>query len=147
MEKRVLRAFYMVQLGEVSAGRQALEGASLATGDERTLKGVERPRAAPCSAQESRARRDCSVHSRGTVRAGSRVVREERPNSEEGSRTRTTSMTADHLRPLVEHASLSAVFGQVAALLAQNMVPEEVMVRKADSTQEARRGCARHRGG
>ena len=36
-------------------------------------------------------------------------------------------MTADHLRPLVEHASLSAVFGQAAALLAQNKVPEEVM--------------------
>ena len=36
-------------------------------------------------------------------------------------------MTADHLRPLVEHASISAVFGQAAALLAQNMVPEEVM--------------------
>ena len=36
-------------------------------------------------------------------------------------------MTADHLRPLVEHASLSAVFGQAAGLLAQNKVPEEVM--------------------
>ena len=47
MEERVLRAFYMVQLGEVSAGRQALEGASLATGDERTLKALKDPARRP----------------------------------------------------------------------------------------------------
>ena len=87
VEKRALRAFHMVQLGEVSAGRQALEGASLATGDERTLRALKDP--APCFAQESHARGDCSVQSRRTFRAGSRVVREERSNSEEGSRTRT----------------------------------------------------------
>ena len=38
VEKRARRAHHMIQLGEVWAGRQALEGASLATGDERTLK-------------------------------------------------------------------------------------------------------------
>ena len=36
-------------------------------------------------------------------------------------------MTADHLRPLVEHGALAAVSGQAASLLAQNKVPEEVM--------------------
>ena len=30
--ERARRAYHMIQLGEVSAGRQALEGASLATG-------------------------------------------------------------------------------------------------------------------
>ena len=53
---------HMAQLGDVSTNRQALEGASLTTSDERTLKAFERPRAAPCS----------------TVRAESRVVCEER---------------------------------------------------------------------
>ena len=47
VEKRALRAFHMVQLGEVSAGRQALEGASLATGDERTLKALKDPARRP----------------------------------------------------------------------------------------------------
>ena len=42
VEKRVLRAFHMVQLGEVVAGRQALEGASLATGDW-TLRALKDP--------------------------------------------------------------------------------------------------------
>ena len=43
VEKRARRAYHMIQLGEVSAGRQALEGASLATGDERTLNALKDP--------------------------------------------------------------------------------------------------------
>ena len=47
VEKRARRAYHMIQLGEVSAGRQALEGASLATGDERTLKALKDPARRP----------------------------------------------------------------------------------------------------
>ena len=36
-------------------------------------------------------------------------------------------MTADHLRPLVEHVAVAAALSQAASLLAQNKVPEEVM--------------------
>ena len=46
MEKRVL-AFHMAQLGDVSTNRQALEGASLTTSDERTLKALKDPARRP----------------------------------------------------------------------------------------------------
>ena len=36
-------------------------------------------------------------------------------------------MTADHLRPLVEHVAVAAALRQAASLMAQNKVPEEVM--------------------
>ena len=34
-------------------------------------------------------------------------------------------MTADHLRPLVEHVAVAAALSQASSLLAQNKVPEE----------------------
>ena len=43
VEKREQSAFHMVQLGEVSAGRQALEGAAVAPGNERTLSALKIP--------------------------------------------------------------------------------------------------------
>ena len=39
--------FHMVQLGEVSAGRQALDGACLAPGDLKTQKALENPTRRP----------------------------------------------------------------------------------------------------
>ena len=36
-------------------------------------------------------------------------------------------MTADHLRPLLEHSPVAIALGHAALLLAQNRVPEEVM--------------------
>ena len=62
VEKRARRALHMIQFGEVSAGRQAFEGASLVTG-ERTLNALKDPARRP-------------------------PVPEERP-CQEGSRTRT----------------------------------------------------------
>ena len=47
MEQRARRAFHMVQLGEVSAGRQVLDGACLATGDLKTQKALEDPTRRP----------------------------------------------------------------------------------------------------
>ena len=47
VEQRARRAFHMVQLGEVSAGRQALDGACLAPGDLKTLKALKDPTRRP----------------------------------------------------------------------------------------------------
>ena len=47
MEQRARRAFHMVQLGEVSAGRQALDGACLAPTDLKTLKALKDPTRRP----------------------------------------------------------------------------------------------------
>ena len=126
VEKRALRAFHMVQLGEVSAGRQALEGASLATGDERTLKALKDPARRPALPRNPMPEIAQFIPGEPFALDQELFAINVR-TARKGAAPGPSSMTADHLRPLVEHASLSAVFGQAAALLALNKVPEEVM--------------------
>ena len=52
VEKRARRAFHMVQLGEVSAGRHVLEGAAAAPGNERTLSALKDPTKRPPTPRE-----------------------------------------------------------------------------------------------
>ena len=47
MERRAARALSLVQMGELSSGRQALEGASLAPGSEQTLNSLRDPERRP----------------------------------------------------------------------------------------------------
>ena len=47
VEQRARRALHMVQLGEVSAGRQALDGACLAPGDLKTFDALKDPTRRP----------------------------------------------------------------------------------------------------
>ena len=49
-EKRALRALKFVQLGELSSGRQALEGAELAPGNAATLTQLRRRQDVPTNA-------------------------------------------------------------------------------------------------
>ena len=53
VEKRARRAFHMVQLGELSAGRQALEGAAVAPGNKTTLSALKDPTKRPPSPPEA----------------------------------------------------------------------------------------------
>ena len=53
VEKRARRASHMVQLGELSAGRQALEGACLAPGDQKTLEALKDPDRRPALPRNS----------------------------------------------------------------------------------------------
>ena len=110
----------MIQLGEVSAGRQALEGASLATGDERTLNVLKDP------ARRPPLPRDPVPHDIAQFEPGECFSLDQElflknvRTSRKGAAPVPSGMTADHLRPLVEHV-------EAASLLAQNKVPEEVM--------------------
>ena len=47
LDRRALRAEGLVQMGELSAGRQALEGASLAPGNRQTLDALQDPQRRP----------------------------------------------------------------------------------------------------
>ena len=110
---------------EVSAGRQALEGASLVTGDERTLivlKDLARRPPLP---------RDPVPHDLAQFEPGECFSLDQELFLQNVRTARTapgpSGMTADHLRPLVEHVADAAALSQAASLLAQNKVPEEVM--------------------
>ena len=121
-------AFHMIQLGEVSAGRQALHGASLATGDERTLNALKD------LARRPPLPRDPVPHDIEQFEPGECFSLDQElflknvRTARKGAAPGPSGMTADHLRPLVEHVAVAAALSQAASLLAQNKVPEEVMV-------------------
>ena len=127
VEKRARRAFHMIQLGEVSAGRQALEGASLATGDERTLNALKDP------ARRPPLPRDPVPHDLAQFEPGECFSLDQElflknvRTARKGAAPGPSGMTADHLRHLVEHVAVAAALSQAAFLLAQNKVPEEVV--------------------
>ena len=139
----------MVQLGGVSAGRQAQEGASLAAGDQKTLNALRDPR--------------CPAVPRDSVPDDIAGLQPEEPfvldqdmflhsvrTARKGAAPGPSGMTADHLRPLVEHSGAARALNHGASLMAQARIPEEIMshtLRTDDCVAEAGRWCARHRCG
>ena len=67
----------MAQLGEVSVGRQVLEGFSLAAGDLKTMNALKDPKRRP------------AVHRDRTVRVAPGVIFEQRANGSMRGGTRT----------------------------------------------------------
>ena len=95
-ERRALRALQCVQMGELSAGRQALEGAELAPGNEETLRELNKRPARP---------RDPIPELPGTVPAFNLSEKKFCQNvrsARRGVAGGPSGMTADHVRPLLE---------------------------------------------
>ena len=111
VEKRVRRAFHMIQLGEVSAGRQALEGASLATRDERTLNALKDPARPPLP-------RELVPHDIAQFEPGECFSLDQElflknvRTARKGAAPGPSGMTPDHLRPLVEHVAVAAALSR-----------------------------------
>ena len=97
---RAERAHALVQLGELSAGRQALEEASVAPGTDATYQALTNSEA-PSSATGAFARRFvCSSRRSGSFRSGH--VRQKSEGGSPRCCRRPSGMTTDNLRPLLE---------------------------------------------
>ena len=127
VEKRARRAFHMVQLGELSAARQALEGAAVAPGNKTTLSALKDPTKRPPSPRQA-----VPDHIRHfspdeefdlDVDLFLKNVRTARRGAAPGP----SGMTADHVRVLLDNDADGAVFGHVATLLARSRVPAEIL--------------------
>ena len=120
-------AFHMVQLGEVSAGRQALDGACLAPGDLKTLKALEDPIRHPPVPRDPLpdSIAQCELQERFSL--SQELFFQNVRRARKGAAPGPSGMTADHLRPLLEHHPVAAALGHAALLMAQNKFPEEVM--------------------
>ena len=105
-ERRALRALQCVQMGELSAGRQALEGAELAPGNKETLSELNKRPVRP---------RDPIPELPATVPAFNLSEKKFYQNVRSvrrGVAGGPSGMTADHVRPLLESArDAFAVFG------------------------------------
>ena len=102
VEKCARWALHMVQLGELSAGRQVLEGASLAPGDKKTLEALKDPSRRPVLPRNSVPDKMAQfalveefIFAQDLFLAN---VRSPRCGAAPG----LSGMTADHVRPLLE---------------------------------------------
>ena len=117
---RAARALSLVQMGELSAGRQALEGASLAPGNLATLGVLTDPERRPpfprrALSQEIRrtAPRDPFVLDPVELLICLRKARR-------GAAAGPSGMTSDHLFPVLENEADSELFVQVCAQLGRD---------------------------
>ena len=127
IEKRANRALSLVQMGELSAARQALDGAPIAPGTLATLRVLTDPEKRPPSARQELS--DEILHSEP-----------EEPfelngleflmclhTSRRGAAAGPSGMTADHLFPILESETDSELLTRVASTLATGCVPGEVL--------------------
>ena len=127
IQKRVRRAFHMVQLGEVSAGRQALEGASLAAGDQKTLNALRDPTRRPAVSRDSVPDDIAGLQPEEPFVLDQDMFLHNVRTARKGAAPGPSGMTADHMRPLVEHSGAARALSHGASLMAQARIPEEIM--------------------
>ena len=127
LAKRAERAVSLVQMGEVSRARQALEGAQMAPGTVATLRDLTDPRKRPPVPREalSRTIQEFQPRERFVLDAEKflMVVR----TAKRGAAAGPSSMTADHLFPLLESETDSGRLVELAQILAVGDVPPEIM--------------------
>ena len=128
VEKRARRALHMVQLGELSAGRQALEGASLAPGDKKTLEALKDPDRRPALPRNSVPDDISQFAPAEEFSLAQDLFLANVRSARRGAALGPSGMTADHVRPLLEAHGDAAALSHAASLLARNEMPEEVMV-------------------
>ena len=94
----------MVQLGEVSAGRQALEGASLAAGDQKTLNALRDPTRRPAVPRDSLPDDIAGLQPEEPFVLDQVMFLHNVRTARKGAAPGPSGMTADHMRLLVEHS-------------------------------------------
>ena len=100
IQRRAGRALALVQLGELSAGRQALEGAELAPGSEETLRELRNPLKRPPRARAPLPQILDHVPARPFELEEDRFAQVLR--SRRGAAAGPSGMTSEHLRPVLD---------------------------------------------
>ena len=128
LESRAARAEALVHMGELSAARQALEGAAVAPGTRDTLNALQDPERRPPvlrdpippdilhAAPAEQFSLDFDVFTRN-IRSARR-----------GAAGGPSGMTAEHLRFILESPSETAAFFRAAQDLARAEIPQDVLV-------------------
>ena len=125
--RRAARAMTLTQMGELSAARQALEGAPVAPGTMSTLRALTDPEKRPplpraplspevAEAQPVEAFELDSIEFLTCLRRARR-----------GAAAGPSGMTSDHLFPVLENEGDSELLCSVASLLSVGQVPEVIL--------------------
>ena len=126
IQRRADRAQVLVQLGELSAGRHALEGASIAPGNQATLDALRDVRKRPPVPREPLP--DDLFERRGPVfQLDHDIFAKNVRVARRGAAAGPSGMTADHLRPLLDSVADTSRFWRFAQDLARATVPDDIV--------------------
>ena len=124
--RRAARAFALVQLGELSSGRQALEGASVANGTQQTLEALRDPDRRPPLPRDPLP--EAILEHEPEVRFSLEAHRfaANLRSSRRGAAAGLSGMTTDHLRLVLDQVRDTHMLCQVADQFAQARIPPAV---------------------
>ena len=124
--RRAARAFALVQLGELSSGRQALEGASVANGTQQTLEALRDPDRQPPLPRDLLP--EAILEHEPEVRFSLEAHRfaANLRSSRRGAAAGLSGMTTDHLRLVLDQVKDTHMLCQMADQFAQARIPPAV---------------------
>ena len=127
VQRRVDRAHSLVRLGELSAARQALEGANVAPGTLTTLRDLTSPVRRPPVPRHELSQEILRSEPVEVFELDGDALLTCLRTARRGAAPGPSGMTADHLFPILESETDSELLVQVASKLAIADVPEEVI--------------------
>ena len=127
IERRAVRVQSLVQLGELSAGRQALEGADLAPGSIQTRQELSNPQRRPPHPREPLPADLLTFQPASAFELDESKFSQNLPSFRRGAAPGPSGMSAEHLRPVLEAPRVLYSFFRVAESLAAAQVPQEVV--------------------
>ena len=125
--QRAARALSRVQLGELLAARQALEGAAVAPGTLATLAALTNPEKRPPVPRQPISPHLAQVQPVEQFQLDSDAFLVCLRKSRRGAAAGPSGMTSDHLFPVLESEADSQLFAHVGSLLATGNVPAPIL--------------------
>ena len=127
VERRADRAEALVCMGELSAGRQALEGAPVAPGNDRTLRELRNPVRRPPQLRAPFSEDLLTAQPEIPFQLDQGLLVKNLKSARRGAAGGPSGMTAEHLRPLLDSAADCDKFWFLCQAFAQAHIPEEVL--------------------
>ena len=124
VERRITRAERLVELGELSSARQALEGAAVAPGDQATLDKLQDERRRPQQPREPLPPDMMTFEPETEFQLDEKMFGKKLRSSKRGVAGGPSGMTTEHLRPLLDDAHSTHLFFRMGENLARAHVPE-----------------------
>ena len=126
-EARAARALLLVHMGELSAARQALEGAPMAPGTHATLRALTDPERRPAFPREPLSAEVAHMQPAVPFQLDTDLFLVNLRKSRKGAAPGPSGMHSDHLFPLLERPRDSELLAQVASQMAVGNVPEDIL--------------------
>ena len=127
VESRAARAEALVQMGELSAARQALEGVAVAPGDEVTRAALQDPSKRPPVLRDPIPAEVMNAMPATPLVVDPESITRNLRSARRGAAAGPSGMIADHLRVVLESEHDTALFCRAAQDLARAHVPPDVL--------------------